>query len=169
MYKKITLFSIIIICLIFSSHTVMAGDRFTDNGNGTVTDHKLGLMWSKTDNQRDIDWKQANSWAKYTFGDTISPRYDNWRLPTLEELQSLYVTEKKYKGYITDCGFMIKIVPKIKLSCILLWTSEKSTGAHVAFNFNIGNSFAIPAYDITGCRGLPVRSLKNDNFQPSKD
>jgi len=160
MYKKITFFSILITCLIFPCHTVMAGDRFTDNGDGTVTDHKLGLMWSKTDNQGDINWKQANAWAKYTFGDTISPRYDNWRLPTLEELQSLYVTKKKYKGYITDCEFIAKIVPEIKLSCILLWTSEKSTGAHVAFNFNIGNSFAIPAYDVTGCRGLPVRSLK---------
>jgi hypothetical protein len=160
MCKKITYFSIIITCLIFSCHTVMAEDRFTDNGNGTVTDHELGLMWAKADNQGDINWKQANAWAKYTFGDTISPRYDNWRLPTLEELRGLYVTEKKYKGYITDCGFMVKIVPEIKLSCILLWTSEESTGAHVAFNFNIGNSFAIPAYDINGCRGLPVRSLK---------
>ena len=160
MYKKITFFSIIITCLIFSCHTVMAGDRFTDNGNGTVTDHKLGLMWARADNQGDINWKQANSWAKYTFGDTISPRYDNWRLPTLEELKSLYVTDSKYKGYITGCGFMAKMVQEIKLSCILLWTSEESTGAHVAFNCNIGSSFAIPAYDVNGCRGLPVRSLK---------
>ncbi|MBW1820729.1 MAG: DUF1566 domain-containing protein [Deltaproteobacteria bacterium] len=169
MYKNITFFCIIITCLIFSCPTAMAADRFTDNGDGTVTDHKLGLMWSKADNQGDINWKHANAWAKYTFGDTISSRYDNWRLPTLEELQSLYVTDSKYNGYMTDCGFMVKIFPKIKLSCILLWTSEKSTGAHVAFNFAIGNSFAIPAYDVVGCRGLPVRSLKNDNFQPSKD
>ncbi len=160
MYKNKAFFSIIITCMIFSCHTVMAGDRFTDNGNGTVTDHKLELMWAKADNQGDIDWKQANSWAKYTFGDTNSPRYDNWRLPTLEELQSLYVTNSKNKGYITDCGFMVKMVPEIKLSCILLWTSEKSTGARVAFNFNIGSSLTIPAYDVTGCRGLPVRSLK---------
>ena len=32
---------------------VIAADRFTDNGDGTVTDQKLGLMWSKTDNQGD--------------------------------------------------------------------------------------------------------------------
>ncbi len=160
MCKKITFFSIIITYLIFSCHTVTAGDRFTDNGNGTVTDHELGLMWAKADNQGDINWKHANAWAKYTFGDTISPRYDNWRLPTLEELQSLYVTKKKYKGYITGCGFKVKIVPEIQLSCILLWTSEESTGARVAFNFNNGNSFAIPSYDVNGCRGLPVRSLK---------
>ena len=34
---------------------VTAADRFTDNGDGTVTDNKLGLMWSKTDNQGDIN------------------------------------------------------------------------------------------------------------------
>ena len=160
MHKKITFFSIIITYLIFSCHTVLAEDRFTDNGDGTVTDHKMGLMWSKTDNQGDIDWKQANSWAKYTFGDTITPRYDNWRLPTLEELKSLYVRDSQYKESMTDCGFMVKIVPEIKISCILLWTTEKSIGARVAFNFNLGSSFAIPAYDVTGCRGLPVRSIK---------
>jgi hypothetical protein len=33
----------------------IGGDRFTDNGDGTITDHKLGLMWSKTDNQGDIN------------------------------------------------------------------------------------------------------------------
>jgi len=160
MYKKITFFSIMITSLIISCHTVMAGDRFTDNGDGTLTDHKLGLMWAKADNQGDINWKDANAWAKYNFAYTISTNYDNWRLPTLEELKSLYVEDSKYKGYITECGFMAKIVPEIKLSCILLWTSEESTGSHVAFNFNIGSSFAVPAYDITGCRGLPVRSLK---------
>lgn len=169
MYKKITFFSIIIICLIFSCHTVMAENRFTDNGNGTVTDHKLELMWSKTDNQVDINWKHANAWTKYTFEDTISPKYNNWRLPTLEELQSLFILDPKYNGYMTDCGFVAKIAPEIKISCILLWTSEKSIGARVAFNFNIGSPFAIPSYDINGCRALPVRSLKKDIFQPSKD
>jgi hypothetical protein len=160
MYKKITFVSIIVTCLICSCHAVIAGDRFTDNGDGTLTDHKLGLMWAKEDNQGDIDWKDANAWAKYSFADTISTNYDNWRLPTLEELKSLYIEDSKYKGYMTGCGFIAKNVPEIKLSCILLWTSEKSLGASVAFNFNIGSSFAIPSYDIVGCRGLPVRSLK---------
>ena len=45
MYKNITFFSIIIACLIFSCHTVMNVDCFTDNGDGTVTDHKLGLVF----------------------------------------------------------------------------------------------------------------------------
>ncbi|MBW2487221.1 MAG: hypothetical protein JRE72_07365, partial [Deltaproteobacteria bacterium] len=34
---------------------VLAGDRFVDNGDGTVTDRQQNLMWSKTDNQGDIN------------------------------------------------------------------------------------------------------------------
>ena len=68
---------------------VAAGERFTDNGDGTVTDHEFGLMWSKTDNNGDINWIQAEKWVKYTFPLTLEKNYDNWRLPTLKELHSL--------------------------------------------------------------------------------
>ncbi|NNL43487.1 MAG: DUF1566 domain-containing protein [Desulfobacterales bacterium] len=159
-FRKTPFFSIMIVCLIFCCHIAEAQDRFIDNGDGTVTDNKLKLMWSKADNQGDINWKDANAWAKYDFANTISTNYDNWRLPTLEELKTLYVTDSKYNGYKSECGFMVKVVREIKLSCILLWASESPTGPAVAFNFNIGNAFTIPSYDIAGCRGLPVRTIK---------
>jgi len=90
---------IMVTCILLIGTPAIAGDRFTDNGDETVTDHQLGLMWAKTDNQGDINWKQATQWVRYTFGDTLAKRYDNWRLPTLSELQSLYVHDKTYKGY----------------------------------------------------------------------
>jgi hypothetical protein len=99
---------------LFLSVPAWAGERFTDNGDGTVTDHQLGVMWAKTDNQGDINWRQADLWVKYTFPDTIEATYDNWRLPTLAELQSLYVKDKTSKGYETACGQRVKIVPEIK-------------------------------------------------------
>ena len=121
---------------------VLAGDRFTDNGDGTVTDHQLGVMWAKTDNQGNINWKQAELWVKYTFPYTIKAKYDDWRLPTLAELQSLYVHDKKYKGYETDCGQQVKIVPDIKLSCGWIWTSETSAIQAFIFNFNRGYHYS---------------------------
>ena len=136
------------------------GQRFTDNGDGTVTDHQLGVMWAKSDNRGDIGWKQADSFARYNFGGTISNRYTNWRLPTLDELQSLYATNTGYFGYGTDCGVQVRIVSQIKLSCILVWSSDMALGSHMAFNFNIGNPFAVQSYDISGCRVLPVRNLE---------
>ena len=136
-----------------------SGQRFTDNGDGTVTDHQLGVMWSKADNQGDIDWKAAEAYATYNFSYTITKPYDNWRLPTLDELQSLYVTETSYDGYIADCGIAVRIAPEIRLSCVLVWSSDAALGSHLAYNFNIGNSFTVPSFDVSGCRVLPVRNL----------
>jgi hypothetical protein len=151
-----------LLCLTVVSicQTALAGPRFKDNGDGTVTDNQLGLMWAKTDNRKDIEWNRAESWAKRGFAKTIKSKYNNWRLPTIEELRSLYVSRIKYKGYVTNCGLVVKIVPEIRLSCILLWSSETALGSHLAFNFNIGDSFSVPSYDISGCRALTVRSLE---------
>ena len=156
----------VIVCALLSIYavsyrnTVLAAPRFTDNGDGTITDNKLGLMWAKSDNQNDIDWEQAEKWAKSNYAKSIKSKYEDWRLQTIEELSSLYSIGTKYKGYAATCGMVAKIVPQIKISCILLWSSETALGAHLAFNFNIGDSFTIPAYDTSGCRALPVRSLR---------
>ena len=80
---------IILMCMFLFGTPVWSAERFTNNGDGTVTDHQLGVMWSRTDNQGNINWKQACLWVKYTFPDTLEKKYDNWRLPTLAELQSL--------------------------------------------------------------------------------
>jgi len=139
---------------------VMAGERFTDNGDETVTDRQLGVMWSKTDNQGDINWKQADLWVKYTFPYTLEAKYDNWRLPTLAELQSLYLKDKKSKGYETDCGQRVKTVPEIKLSCGWVWTSETSAIQAYIFNFNRGYHYSDRMVHNKSYRALPVRDLK---------
>lgn len=141
---------------------VMAGDRFTDNGDGTVTDRKLNLMWSKTDNQGDINWIQAEKWVQFTFPDTVPKRYDNWRLPTLAELQSLLVEDKNNKGYETECGQWVKTVPEIKLSCGWVWTSETDPIAPTARIFNFDNvyHYTVRKAHKRGYRALPVRNVK---------
>jgi hypothetical protein len=146
------------LCLLIISDS-SAESRFTDNGDGTVTDHQLGLMWSKFDNQGDIGWKQAQAWVRYNFDYSIDGQYTNWRLPTLEELKSLFISETTYKGYSADCGVTVRIVPEIQLSCALIWSSDEALGSHLAFNFNMGDAFTVSSYDINGCRALPVRSL----------
>jgi hypothetical protein len=157
---KSTIVTIVTLCAFFLSAPVLAGDRFTDNGDGTVTDHQLGVMWAKTDNQGDINWKQAGLWIKYTFPYTIKAKYDNWRLPTLAELESLYIKEKKIKGYETDCGQRVKIVPVIKLSCGWVWTSETSAIQAFIFNFNRGYYYSDRMVHNKAYRALPVRDLK---------
>ena len=151
---------IILMCVFLFDTPVWSGDRFTDNGDGTVTDHQLGVMWAKTDNQGNINWKQANLWVKYTFPDTLEKKYDNWRLPTLAELQSLYIQDKNYKGYETDCGQQVKIVEDIKLSCGWIWASETSAIQAYIFNFHRGYHYSDRMVHDRDYRVLPVRDLK---------
>jgi hypothetical protein len=139
-----------------------AGERFSDNGDGTVSDHQLGVMWAKTDNQGDISWKEALQWITYTFPGTIQVSYDDWRMPTLAELQSLYVNDPNYPGYETDCGQHIKIVPQIRLSCGWVWSSERNPAAPSAavYNFNRGYHYTDRLVHKKAYRALAVRDLK---------
>ncbi len=59
--------------------------RFLDNGNGTVTDRALGLIWQKIQPSLTMTWENA-----LTFSDSLSlAGYTDWRLPNIKELQSL--------------------------------------------------------------------------------
>jgi hypothetical protein len=159
--KRLARFCIVVLITLAGSHDfALAEQRFIDHGNGTVTDRKLGLMWAKNDNQTDIFWNQIQGWLANDFPDSIPQVYGNWRLPTVAELQSLFVEDAKYEGYRTDCGHSVKIVPQIRLSCILIWTADSALGLPLAFNFNIGSAFTIDFSDNKGCRVLPVRFLE---------
>jgi len=147
--------------LFFAFSTVFAGERFTDNGDGTITDHRLGLVWSQTDNHGDISWRAARQWVRYTFPYTLPSAYhEGWRLPTLEELQSLYVRDEDYAGYEADCGQQVRIVPQIRLSCSWVWAAEHHTITARVFNFQRGYHYMDRMVHDRAYRVLPVRSLE---------
>ena len=142
---------------------VFAGEqlRFTVHEDGTVTDHLLGVMWGARDNQGDIDWQGAERWAKLTFPFSLpQEKREGWRLPTLEELQSLYVDDASYEGYETACGHWVRIVPEIELSCGWVWTSEKKAISARVFNFQKGYHYTDRMVHNRGYRVLAVKSLK---------
>jgi len=134
-------------------------ERFTDNGDGTINDRQLGLMWAKTDNQGDIDWHEARQWIRYTFPSTVPGNYDNWRMPTLAELQSLVT---KTPTYESDCGQELSIIGLIQLSCGWVWTSQSDKIAPTAWVFNFNNvyPFTVRKAQRRGYRALAVRDLK---------
>ena len=158
----LTRLAIIVFAIFLNLLPAAAGERFTDNGDGTITDNEFGLMWSKTDNNGDINWNQAEKWVKYTFPLTLEKNYDNWRLPTLKELQSLVGMDTKNEGYETDCGQWIKVTPLIRLSCGWIWTSEVNLRAPSARIFNFDNvyHYTVRKVQRRGYRALPVRDLK---------
>jgi len=59
---------------------------FKDNGDGTVTDKKAKLMWQKNDDGRQRSWDGALNYCR-----TLSlGGHSDWRLPSLDELISLW-------------------------------------------------------------------------------
>jgi hypothetical protein len=78
--------------------------RFTDNGNGTITDNLTGLMWVKdgnlmitrdptfdsdgTVNDGKVTWQHALDYAEWLNSSNYSDHND-WRLPNRKELRSL--------------------------------------------------------------------------------
>jgi Protein of unknown function (DUF1566) len=70
------------------------GQRFTDKGNGTVTDDLTALIWLKNANCFGLQpWtsalSDANSLATGTCGLTDGSSAGQWRLPNINELHSL--------------------------------------------------------------------------------
>ena len=59
-------------------------DSFTDNHDGTVTDNGTGLVWQKA-TYGPLNWKEALAYCETLTLDA----QDDWRLPTVKELQSL--------------------------------------------------------------------------------
>lgn len=60
--------------------------RFTDNGNGTVTDNLTGLMWESAAGTSEVDWAQAVTYAN----NATTGGHDDWRLPNVVELLTLF-------------------------------------------------------------------------------
>ena len=58
---------------------------FTDNGDGTVTDRRTGLVWQQKEGLAAANWEDA---LKYVAALDLGGQKD-WRLPNLKELESI--------------------------------------------------------------------------------
>jgi len=96
----------------------ISDDRFKDNGDGTVTDTKTGLMWQKSPSTREKFWNEAVEMAK----ECTDGNYSDWRLPTATELTVMMKISKakdeQYKcEWLNQHGFT-NILPSS------YWTSD---------------------------------------------
>jgi hypothetical protein len=103
----------------------VASDRFTDNGDGTMTDKVTGLTWEKKPGGGDkstayggsMEWNVARDYA-----DRLSlAGYDDWRLPTLQELESLAKDAKgRLAKWLSSQGF-IEVKAKFYYTGTMSW------------------------------------------------
>ena len=94
----VLLISVLFLFLSFPSEALKGkrskDGRYVDHGDGTITDTKTNLMWTKKDSYADTrfckDWNASKS---YVSG-LRTGGYVDWRLPTVKELKALYEKSK---------------------------------------------------------------------------
>ncbi|MEI6313353.1 MAG: DUF1566 domain-containing protein [Syntrophus sp. (in: bacteria)] len=124
--------------------------RFIAYDNGTVLDTKTKLLWAAKDNGSNINWANAEAYCENYRGGG----YTEWRMPTLDELESLYDDAKTYKS---DCGFNVHLTELIRLTCISPWASGTSGSAAARFRYYDGTRYWYPQWSDDFIRALPVR------------
>lgn len=124
-------------------------DRFIAHENGTVLDTKTGLMWAARNNDKDINWKKAKRYCeKYRKGG-----YEDWRMPTVDELKALYDEDKENQD-----GYHITRLIGIDRCCP--WAVNEDGEKAAFFDFNTGVLYWGRKSDSYRGRVLPVRGGK---------
>jgi hypothetical protein len=136
-----------------------------DNGDGTITDRATGLMWEKGGSSSLLRFRKAKIYVSRLNEDTFAG-YNDWRIPTLEELCSLL--EKK----VNERGQHISSLFKDKQSKCLSedFVSSRYTkycGIHGIVNFTKGkiDETATENIDVSYCHPVffhirAVRAIK---------
>jgi hypothetical protein len=120
--------------------------RYTDNGDGTISDSKTGLMWMKNDSYLHshhwLNWHEAKDYVKELNEVGFANHFD-WQLPTKEELRSLFESGKTNSSQV---GREMKIHTDPlfgKNGSGSLWSASEN-GMHNAIGivFNTGDTFS---------------------------
>ena len=128
--------------------------RFVRNDTGTVVDLRLGYEWFVGPNE-DMTWDEAKSWV-----DSLSVDGHGWRMPTREELRSLY---KEGAG-------SSNISPSFKTKCRFVWTGEKVDPLYAwGFCFATGKAFWPRCSYSEGTRAFAVRVPSQDNLVVNRE
>ena len=111
---------------------------YEDNGNGTVTDETSGLLWQQADSyhefKKGMNWYEALEYVALKNSKKFAG-FGDWRLPTRDELKSLYDQSRPVKS---KDGERIGLPPMFKSGgSYYLWTTNER-GLDNAWYFGLG-------------------------------
>jgi hypothetical protein len=139
--------------------------RFTNNGDGTVTDNLTGLMWLKDGGCLKNTWSGAlNTIAglnNHTGGNTCTgytADHTDWRLPNVKELESLI-------NYgVPNTAMRLNSEGFVNIKSSYYWSSttpQSSTSG--AFSIRMSDGLEIYSSKRSGYYLLPVRNATSEN------
>ncbi|MZH40601.1 MAG: DUF1566 domain-containing protein [Nitrospinae bacterium] len=142
--------------------TVM-GQRFVENGNRTIKDLQTGLVWQESyayiETGNNISWYDAQEYIGKLNHEKLGG-YDDWRLPSRLEIQSIYEIAKPFQS--RGKTFILHIDPVFEFSYgSCFWTSKTRWSAALGFEFDMGDIHWYPK----GSHKGTVRAVR-DNWQP---
>ncbi|HUG70824.1 MAG TPA: DUF1566 domain-containing protein [Pirellulaceae bacterium] len=144
-------------------------DRFQPNGDGTVTDRETELIWLEDANAfGELPWAQAlretDNLSHGLHGLSDKSQVGDWRLPNVNELQSLLDLTNK-SGPAISAGNPFK-----KLAAANYWSSS-SVAAFPALGWYVAMAVGPPVFDlkINSMRVWPVRGRSARVRQTGQD
>ena len=137
---------------------------FTDNGDGTVTDHNTSLTWQQTPSSSRVSWSQAKTYCD----SLVLGNQSDWRMPTLKELYSISDFSQGWP-YLDTTYFHISGITVSKDE--QYWadnyyvgvTVEGGSNAAFGVNHGTGHIKAYPA-TITGPMAKLVRAVRGNTY-----
>ena len=102
---------------------------FEDQGE-VVIDHATGLMWQKSGSDNALTYQETQAYIKQLNRERFAG-YNDWRLPTVNELLSLVEQNYQSKG--------IYINPLFDSRQLWCWTADKSSAELVAWRVNFSD------------------------------
>ena len=126
-------------------------------------DPDTGLIWQKRDNGFDVNWDYATE----TCADLDLGGHTDWRLPSIDELESIYDPMQKVHGHHTKGGIRLSANPHEVYA--LIWSSTGTdSGKKRLFNFDNGQHESSNGFYDKDYRSLCVRgSGKVGSVKPS--